>query len=79
MMDNFWIIHFNEWMKFQVYKCGGFSHDNINDETVDVNAFVLVKSDFQKSWMNAYDWCLVEKDKGYHIHKKIYLFNIEFS
>jgi hypothetical protein len=36
-------------MKFQVYKCGGFSHDNINDETVNGNAFVLLKSDFQKS------------------------------
>jgi len=48
-MDNFWIINFNKWMVFQVYKCGGYSHDNINDEIIDGNVFVLVESSFQKS------------------------------
>ena len=49
IMDNFWIINFNKWMVFQVYKCGGCSHDNINDEIIDGNVFVSVESSFQKS------------------------------
>jgi hypothetical protein len=34
-MNNFEIINFNERMEFQVYKCGGCSHDNIGDEIID--------------------------------------------
>ena len=48
-MDNFLIINFNERMEFQVYKCGGYQHDNIDDEIVDGNTFVSVESGFQKS------------------------------
>jgi hypothetical protein len=31
-MDNSWILNFNAWLEFQVYKFGGCSHDNIVDE-----------------------------------------------
>jgi hypothetical protein len=34
-MNNFEIINFNERMEFQVYKFGGCSHDNIDDEIID--------------------------------------------
>jgi hypothetical protein len=45
-MNNFLIINFNEWIEFQVYKCGGCSHDNIHNEIIDGSAFVLVNSCF---------------------------------
>ena len=60
-MDNFLIINFNEQNEFKIYKYGGCSHDNIDDEIIDESAFVLVESRFQKSWMEAYDWCLIQK------------------
>jgi hypothetical protein len=60
-MNNFWIINFDEQIKFQVYKCGGCLHDNIGDEIIDGSAFVLVESGFQKSWMEVSDWCSVRK------------------
>jgi hypothetical protein len=48
-------------MRFQVYKCGGCSHDNIGHEIVDGSAFVSVESSFKKSWIEGYDWYLVWK------------------
>jgi hypothetical protein len=45
-MDKVWIISFNEWIEIQVYKCWGCLHDNINDEIIDDNAFVSIKSGF---------------------------------
>jgi len=43
-MNNFWIISFYEWIKSQVYKCGGCSHDNIADiEIIDGSVFVSVE------------------------------------
>jgi len=44
-MNEVWIINFNEWIEIQVYKCWGYSHDNIGDEIIDWSAFV---------WMEAY-------------------------
>jgi len=43
-------------MEFLVYTSGGCLHDNISDEIVNENAFILVESSFQKSWMKAYSW-----------------------
>jgi len=63
-MDNFWILNFNEWMKFQVYKYRGYSYDNIYDEMIDESAFVLVELGFQKPWMKTYGWYLVQKVQG---------------
>jgi hypothetical protein len=63
-MDNVLIINFNEWMRFQVYKCGGCLHDNIDDKIIDGSAIVSVELSFQKSWMEAYDWCMVWKVQG---------------
>ena len=48
-MDNFLIINFNEQNEFKIYKYGGCSHDNIDDEIIDESSFVLVESRFQKS------------------------------
>jgi hypothetical protein len=39
-MDNFWIINFNELMKFQVYKYEGCSYNNIEDEIIDESVIV---------------------------------------
>ena len=47
-MDNFLIINFIERIKSQVYKCGGCSHNNIDDEIINKSAFVSVESCFQK-------------------------------
>ena len=58
-MDNFWIINFNEQLEFQVYKCEDYSHNNIGDEMVDKNAFILVELGFKKSWNELYDWCMI--------------------
>jgi len=66
-MDNFWKINFNEWMKFQFYKYGGNSHDNIDDEIIDKSVFVSAESSLQNSWMKAYDWWLVWKVQGWYI------------
>jgi hypothetical protein len=55
-MNNFWIINFIELIEFQVYKCEGCSYNNISDEIIDGNAFVLVELG---SWIKTYDWCLV--------------------
>jgi hypothetical protein len=60
-MDNFLIMNFNDQMELKVYKCGGCSYDNINYEIIDKSAFVSVESRFLKSWMEAYDWCLIQK------------------
>jgi hypothetical protein len=46
-MDNFSIINFNERMKFQVYNYEGCSHDNVDDEIIDRNTFVLVDLGFR--------------------------------
>jgi hypothetical protein len=48
-MDNLWIINFKEWMKFQVYRCGGCSHDNIDNEIINGRAFVSIEWGFQKN------------------------------
>ena len=63
-MDNFLIINFNERMKFKVYNYEGCSHHNINNEIIDGSALVLVELGFQKSWMEACNWCLVRKVQG---------------
>jgi len=52
-MDKIWIINFNEQIEIQIYKCWGWSHDNISDEIVDENAFISMESSFQKSWMES--------------------------
>ena len=39
-MDNSWIINFKEQIKFQIYKYGGCSHDNISAKIIDGNAFI---------------------------------------
>jgi hypothetical protein len=59
-------------MKFQVYKCEGCLHDNIGDEIIDRSVFVSLGSSFQKSWMKAYNWCLIWKVQGYYIHKQFF-------
>jgi hypothetical protein len=51
-------------MEFQVYKYRGCSHDNIGDKIIDGSVFVSVKLGFQKSWIEAYDRCLVWKFQG---------------
>ena len=77
-MDNFWRIKFNEQIEFQVYKCGGCSHDNIGDEIIDESVIVEVKSSSQKSWMEAYDdWYIVRKVQGQYIY--IQFFNYYFN
>jgi hypothetical protein len=51
-------------MKFKVYNYEGCSHHNINNEIIDGSALVLVELGFQKSWMEACNWCLVRKVQG---------------
>jgi len=41
-MNNFEIINFNERMEFQVYKCGGCSHDNIGNEIIDGSVILKI-------------------------------------
>jgi len=56
-MNNFLIINFNEQMEIQVYKYGSLW-------LMRGSAFDSMESCFQKSWMEVYDWCIVQKVQG---------------